>query len=202
MSVDEIWKIIPDFEDYSASNFGRIINNKTKKILKPGSNGKYNTVCLWKNRKLMGTKYIHRLVLHTFNTKPDGIYECSHIDGNRHNNSLINLKWETPRENNFRKIEHGTFMIGDSHVNTKISNEECVELIKLYISGSTTKELSKKYKITDFHVAHILSGRARKSLPYCPYAKLIVKRKTKEFKAKTARENSRGRKNKNSLSLR
>lgn len=46
------------------------------------------------------TKHIHRLVAEAFIEKPDDS-KCwvDHIDGNRSNNSVENLRWVTPSEN-------------------------------------------------------------------------------------------------------
>ena len=39
-------------------------------------------------------KYAHRSVLAAFKGDRDSsVYECHHIDGNRHNNNIDNLKW-------------------------------------------------------------------------------------------------------------
>jgi len=100
----EIWKIIKDFTDYMVSNFGRV---KSFKIYKEGKilkQNKYRTgylyVNLWKNKKEYH-KYVHRLVLETFEPIEDmDKFECNHEDGNKENNIFLeNIKWCTHSEN-------------------------------------------------------------------------------------------------------
>jgi len=58
----------------------------------------YKSVRLYKNSRGKGYK-VHRLVLLAFSGKPDAGTEASHIDGNKNNNCIDNLLWETPLQN-------------------------------------------------------------------------------------------------------
>ena len=51
-----------------------------------------------KRGKLYG-KYIHRLVAEYFIPNPNGYKEVDHIDRNRQNNYVENLRWVTHKEN-------------------------------------------------------------------------------------------------------
>lgn len=112
----EIWKDITEYKGlYQISNFGRVKSlervvifkdgrKKTipERILKQGKckNG-YLLVCLWKNNKV---KYftVHKLVALTFleNDNPTEKTQVNHLDENKENNHVSNLKWVTPKENN------------------------------------------------------------------------------------------------------
>ena len=95
----EIWAVIKDFPRYQVSNFGKIQNIKTQKILKPGhtKNG-YCAVELTNNN---GGKsvYVHRLVAQAFVVNVDNKPEVNHKDENKDNNSAWNLEWVTHAEN-------------------------------------------------------------------------------------------------------
>lgn len=101
----EIWKTIPDYPDYEASTYGRVRSHKNSEpriliqsILKNG----YKSLALCKLGKPI-TKRVNRLVLETFKGQcPEGM-ECSHLDGDRLNNHLNNMTWETRGDNNRRK---------------------------------------------------------------------------------------------------
>jgi hypothetical protein len=106
--VDEVWMPIPTFVKYEVSNFGRVRNSYTEKILKPykgyGKDGKhYLKVSLYRN----GIKYcqfVHRLVVFAF-------YEVDHRDRDRGHNKLSNLEPVLRRENDmrWRRLENPPF---------------------------------------------------------------------------------------------
>jgi len=102
--LNEIWKKIKGFEDYSVSNLGRIKSfklNKNGTILKPRLNTKngYLRIGLSMNNKRYN-KLIHVLVYETFNEYNLKISESvHHIDENKINNNLPNLK-------KFNKFDH------------------------------------------------------------------------------------------------
>jgi hypothetical protein len=96
---DEIWKkvqdIIPEAEDYLVSNKGRV-KNKGGKI----SNGRithgYNEVYIGKK---VSRRFIHTLVAKLFIPNPENKPCVNHKDGNKINNDVINLEWNTYAEN-------------------------------------------------------------------------------------------------------
>ena len=92
----EVWKKIPNFEDYEVSTMGRVRSNN--KIMKLSDNGLgYFQVKLWSNRK-MTRRYIHRIVMETFSPTSKKM-EVNHIDHDKGNNRLDNLEWVTHKEN-------------------------------------------------------------------------------------------------------
>ena len=112
----EEWVDVPEFEGiYHVSSHGNVRrassgpHTRPGKVLKPtqsiGSGGYYR-ISLYNN----GAKrivFIHRLVLLAFvGPRPDD-KECLHIDGNKLNNRLDNLRYGTHRENMQDRIRHG-----------------------------------------------------------------------------------------------
>jgi hypothetical protein len=89
--------------DYSVSNFGNVINNKTCRILKTMLDKKrYCVVCLSNNGKSKIFK-VHRLVAYAFIPNPENKSQVDHIDNNKTNNNVNNLRWCTNDENQFNK---------------------------------------------------------------------------------------------------
>lgn len=101
--MEEEWKIIEGFPNYSVSNFGNTRNEKFGWQLNPSLlNVGYRLLGL---RKKGHDKYfyetVHRLVATAFCEKPEGCNDVDHIDGNRQNNHYQNLRWVT-RSHNLR----------------------------------------------------------------------------------------------------
>lgn len=94
----ESWKIISNFSKYLISDFGRVMNKERGNILKP-SNGTYNMVLLLSDAGQTKNLYVHRLVAQAFLNNPDNKRCVDHIDGNKYNNNVTNLRWSTPSEN-------------------------------------------------------------------------------------------------------
>jgi hypothetical protein len=97
----EEYKIIEGFENYSVSNFGNVKNNKTGKIINPRLNRNgYYIIDLHKNGKRKTFK-VHRLVALTFIPNPENKPSIDHINNDRTNNNVNNLRWCTNSENSY-----------------------------------------------------------------------------------------------------
>lgn len=98
------WGKIVSWPEYSVSENGEVRRDKDNKILKqyPQKSG-YSYV--WLNRGF-GYKAlpVHRLVAETFIPNPENKPYVDHIDTNRSNNILSNLRWATEAENSNNPI--------------------------------------------------------------------------------------------------
>lgn len=104
----EIWKPILGYEGvYSVSNMGRIQShhNGYNSILSQQYNKKTNMfeVHLRKNGHRKCLK-VHRVVALSFIPNPLNKDTVNHIDGDRSNNTVLNLEWATYSEQNLHKI--------------------------------------------------------------------------------------------------
>jgi len=141
----EEYKIINNYPNYEVSNFGNVRNITTGKQKTPRiSRSGYYDVSLYKNNKEKHG-FIHKLVADAFlknlNEKP-----CvDHIDGNRLNNTLVNLRFVTYSENNMNKLIYSNNKSGTTGVywrstrNTWVARIEIDKKMK-YLGCFTNKE--------------------------------------------------------------
>ena len=129
-------KEIEGFENYLISDDGKVYNSKNNKELKQCiSTSGYYYVQLIKNKK-KNMKYVHRLVAKAFieNEKE----QVDHINGNKLDNNVYNLKWVSARENYYnygyeeRKKNRCRKVIARSNNETIEFNsrKECAEYFK------------------------------------------------------------------------
>jgi len=91
----EEWRPIANYPDYEVSNIGNVRSNKNGKVklLKPQNDRYgYKRVCLSSNRNRKIIK-VHRLVAFAFIEQVGGKLTVDHIDRDRSNNNIENLRW-------------------------------------------------------------------------------------------------------------
>jgi hypothetical protein len=97
----EEWRHIIDYPNYEVSNTGKVKSLKRNIILKPFPDSwGYPTVTL-RNNGMRRDPKVHILVAESFMpSKPEGI-QIDHIDRNKQNNCVNNLRYCTQSENRY-----------------------------------------------------------------------------------------------------
>ena len=132
--MEEIFKFIPDYEGYYLiSNFGKVLSyprwdkfsRQTGGIIMKQhiDNAGYKFVVLYKDGA-SSIKKIHRLVAETFIPNIKCLPCVDHIDGDRLNNGVWNLRWCTYKENsNFELAKKRHSEQKDKYTHIGINNK-------------------------------------------------------------------------------
>jgi len=160
----EIWRQIPDFPFYEASNLGQIRSISREairkngmpmrlsgKVLKPNPLRKgHRCVNLYRDGEAI-TMYVHRLVAITFIGPPDGHrLHVAHWDGDPSNNRVDNLRWVTPAENSADSIRLGRNKrpAGESHFRAKLNKDVIDAMRQLSASGQSFRAIGRQFGIS------------------------------------------------------
>jgi len=161
----EIWKPIPQWEKYSISSFGNIRVEKTGKLLAHTKRKGYHGCMLYNNGKYKIIR-IHAYMVRTFTNNWDMTLQAAHLDGNKNNNNLDNIKLVTCKENNAHKRLHGTLCIGEKQGASKLTEKKVIEIKKL-LKRKTRKwgdwsnlRIAKLYNVSPTLIWNIDHNRA------------------------------------------
>lgn len=102
--MEENWKPWPRNPQYLISDLGRVKGLKGQLMSTPPNNNGYAYTHLMVNNKRI-TIAVHRLVMETFEPI-EGMEKLTvdHLNGQRMDNRLVNLRWADNKENNNAKI--------------------------------------------------------------------------------------------------
>ena len=142
----------------TARIFGGHVRRVRERILSQGYSVGYKFVSLKNNRRL--SIKVHRLVLEAFiGPCPHGM-ECCHNNGDRTDNRLENLRWDTPRNNCGDAVKHGTSNRGERCFNSILTEPEVLQVRTLCgISDLSYREIGGMYGIAISTVCNIYKRR-------------------------------------------
>ena len=133
---------------------------------------------LAKNTKKRTINYhslIHRLVVKYFLPKPSANKTIvAHLDFDKLNNDVNNLKWMTQEESNvhqqlspyvIEEKEKRMYNGKESNHPTKLTITKVMLLKKLLNEGKTVKQMVKQFKVSDMQIGRIRRGENWGSIP-------------------------------------
>ena len=96
-------KQIDNFDGYFVTKDGKIFSTrKTKNFIELKTNVDKKTGYVFVMFNINGKSYrktVHRIVAKSFIPNPENKEQVNHIDGNKQNNNISNLEWNTRSEN-------------------------------------------------------------------------------------------------------
>jgi hypothetical protein len=122
---------IPGFPNHLAASAGYIVYHKGGKPVRTiGRVDKagYVRVVLKKaediteeQRKKFGSPFVHRIIANVFIPNPDNLSDADHVDGNKANNAVSNLRWTTRKDNMHAAFARLGNWLAKSRVDSSIS---------------------------------------------------------------------------------
>ena len=141
---NEIWKDIRDIYldagDYKISNFGRVKNHNDVLVSVTIDGGGYKIVRIGIDNKRFK---IHRLVAELFIKNPEKKRCVNHKDGNKLNNCLDNLEWNTHSENVQHAMDNNLNKCSKKIKVTNLSTGE-IQIFKNQKDAHNNLHISKK----------------------------------------------------------
>ena len=146
-ALDETFFDIPGFPGYTVNKKGEV-KGKKGWILKPAiTKDGYHQLIICDDDGQQKHLMVNRIMGKLFLENPDNLTELDHIDGNRSNNHISNLRWVTPRQNLclqervknakcYRLLPNGSFQVryqieeGQKFDKTFKTEEEAIECVK------------------------------------------------------------------------
>ena len=176
---EEIWRVIPSWSDFAASDHGRIKilrdipkrdgtrgPRKSGDILVQTPRGgmpNYLTVSVRREGECQSNEYVHALVCEAFNGPSPERKPCArHWDGNFRNNTPSNLLWGSHKENSDDRMRHGTMFYGSQTSVARLTEIDIPKIRDLLSKGCLQKEVALQFGVCTGTIGYISRGKTWK----------------------------------------
>ncbi len=158
---DEVWALIPGWDGvYSVSTHGRVRRDKAPRIgvLKFDDDRRgYSRVTLSRAGQARQFRVHHLVLLAFVCPQPSGCV-CRHLDGNRRNNLVSNLRWGSRVQNEADKVRHGTTNRGARNGGAKLTAAGVRAAKVLRDAGWTYVDIADALGVESTAISRICSG--------------------------------------------
>jgi hypothetical protein len=166
--MNEIWKslknVVDSGDNYEISNLGNIRNVIRNKIIKGRNTPKGYLKVILSFNGIRKSYSIHRLVALAFIPNLENKPQVNHIDGDKKNNYIDNLEWATNGENQKHAFSNGlqSNRKGENNSSSKLKDSIVLDIIELYKTGYSQRELAKIYSVSKTAISNIVTGKSWK----------------------------------------
>lgn len=136
----------------------RTIDGQVFARIRPQLNARgYGTISRQKNKKQIVMFVAHAVLFAFVGPRPEGL-ECCHGDGDKLNNALSNLRWDTRQSNHMDKLWHDSIPIGEKASRAKLTYKDVQEIKRLFEAGIKQTELGKMFGVNQTSISAIVNG--------------------------------------------
>lgn len=140
-------------------NHARLLNQQT-------SSTGYKVVFIWRNGKNRVTR-VHHIILESFVGPRIGNLEGCHSDGNRTNNRVDNLRWDTVKANHIDSVNHGTHHApppnkahGEKNGSSRFTESDIRRIRELHKDGMSQSSIGKIFNAKQATISAIVLRRS------------------------------------------
>lgn len=168
---NEVWKdvnfdhVIAITEKYKVSNYGRVIKcvNEGDKHINPENVNGYKAITLLQEANRKKTKrYVHKLVAQEFLEQKEGDLYVIHLDYDKENNLIENLRWATKREKELHQYANQDYLNSKPKRTYAKLTEGRVKIIKRKLADPNNKTrlriIAKQFGVSDMQIHRIKTG--------------------------------------------
>lgn len=157
------WIDIENHPNYQINELGQVKKKSSNKILIP-----FITTNGYLRIRFDGKAYqVHKLIALHFIPNTNDYQEINHIDNDKLNNNIDNLEWCTREHNMQHCVKSGRSNIldicgikGVKNPNSKLSNEQVLEIKNRLQQGESTTSICKDYNVSSTVILNIRKGKS------------------------------------------
>ena len=152
------WLTHDDYPGYFATLDGSVYSARKRRFMSPIRLGNYVGLQVVHRDHGLVKRYLHRLLLEFWTgIAPRDMHAC-HNNGNRLDNRIENLRWDTVSGNHADKVIHGTSTHGERNPSAKLTDESVREIRRRVEAGESQRSLCDVFSVSPMTISRVVRG--------------------------------------------